>query len=89
MELGDERVAIITGASRGIGNGIGFNALSPGVFDTPLHTGTDAATADAGMHPKNRIGSVSDIGHGALYLETVSFVTGEILHVDGGVSAGH
>jgi NAD(P)-dependent dehydrogenase (short-subunit alcohol dehydrogenase family) len=71
------------------GNGIRFNALSPGVIDTPLHAGIDTATAYAGMHPQNRIGTVSDIVHGALYLETASFVTGEILHVDGGVSAGH
>jgi NAD(P)-dependent dehydrogenase (short-subunit alcohol dehydrogenase family) len=70
-------------------NGIRFNAISPGVIDTPLHAGIDVATAYAGMHPQNRIGTVGDIVHGALYLETASFVTGEILHVDGGVSAGH
>ena len=41
------------------------------------------------MHPQNRIGAVTDIVHGALYLETSPFVTGEILHIDGGQSAGH
>ncbi|OBA83178.1 3-oxoacyl-ACP reductase [Mycobacterium sp. 1164966.3] len=71
------------------GRGIRFNAISPGVIDTPMHRRADAATAYAGMHPQNRIGTVADVVHGALYLETASFVTGEILHVDGGQSAGH
>ncbi|OBG29514.1 SDR family NAD(P)-dependent oxidoreductase [Mycobacterium sp. 852002-51057_SCH5723018] len=70
-------------------DGIRVNAISPGVIDTPLHAGVDAPTAYAGMHPQNRIGAVSDIVHGALYLETAHFVTGEILHIDGGQHAGH
>ncbi|OMC54834.1 3-oxoacyl-ACP reductase [Mycobacterium sp. IS-836] len=69
--------------------GIRVNAISPGVIDTPIHGETDAAAAYAGMHPQNRIGAVTDVVHGALYLETAPFVTGEILHVDGGQSAGH
>jgi NAD(P)-dependent dehydrogenase (short-subunit alcohol dehydrogenase family) len=71
------------------GKGIRINAISPGVIDTPMHTGVDAHDAYAGMHPQNRIGAVADIVHGALYLENASFVTGEILHIDGGQSAGH
>jgi hypothetical protein len=35
------------------------------------------------------MGEISDIVDAVLYLETARFVTGEILHVDGGVSAGH
>lgn len=70
-------------------NGIRVNAISPGVIDTPLHAGVDAATAYAGMHPQNRIGAVADIIHGVLYLEAAPFVTGEILHIDGGQSAGN
>lgn len=54
-----------------------------------MHTGVDAATIYAGMHPLHRIGTVGDIVHGAFYLEMASFVTGEILHIDGGQSAGH
>jgi NAD(P)-dependent dehydrogenase (short-subunit alcohol dehydrogenase family) len=71
------------------GHGIRVNAISAGVVDTPLHSGVDAHTAYSAMHPQNRIGAVADIVHGALYLETAPFVTGEILHVDGGQSAGH
>jgi NAD(P)-dependent dehydrogenase (short-subunit alcohol dehydrogenase family) len=71
------------------GHGIRVNAISAGVVDTPLHSCVDAHTAYAAMHPQNRIGAVADIVHGALYLETAPFVTGEILHIDGGQSAGH
>jgi NAD(P)-dependent dehydrogenase (short-subunit alcohol dehydrogenase family) len=67
--------------------GIRVNAISPGVIDTPMHAGVDATTY-AGMHPQNRIGVIADIAHGVLYLEDAAFVTGEILHVDGGQSAG-
>lgn len=69
--------------------GIRINAIAPGVIDTPLHTGVDPHATYAAMHPQNRIGAVADIVHGALYLETAAFVTGEILHIDGGQSAGH
>ncbi|MCA2321640.1 SDR family oxidoreductase [Mycobacterium intracellulare] len=69
-------------------HGIRVNAISPGVVDTSLHVGIDASVAYAGMHPQNRIGDIADIVHGALYLETAPFVTGEVLHIDGGQSAG-
>jgi NAD(P)-dependent dehydrogenase (short-subunit alcohol dehydrogenase family) len=68
---------------------IRVNAISPGVIDTPMHSGVDAEKTYAGMHPQNRIGTVADIVRAALYLEDAPFVTGEILHVDGGQSAGH
>ena len=42
-----------------------------------------------GCTPLGRMGEVSDIVDGVLYLEHAPFVTGEILHVDGGQSAGH
>ena len=38
--------------------------------------------------PVGRVGEIADIVEAALYLEQVNFVTGEILHVDGGQSAG-
>jgi NAD(P)-dependent dehydrogenase (short-subunit alcohol dehydrogenase family) len=43
----------------------------------------------AALQPAGRMGEISDIVDAVLYLETARFVTGEILHVDGGVSAGH
>jgi NAD(P)-dependent dehydrogenase (short-subunit alcohol dehydrogenase family) len=41
------------------------------------------------MHPIGRMGEIDDIVEAILYLEGASFVTGEILHVDGGQNAGH
>jgi NAD(P)-dependent dehydrogenase (short-subunit alcohol dehydrogenase family) len=43
----------------------------------------------AGLHPVGRMGETSDIVDAVIYLENAPFVTGEILHVDGGMSAGH
>ena len=43
----------------------------------------------AALHPVGRMGDVGDIAEAIAYLETAEFVTGEILHVDGGQSAGH
>ena len=68
--------------------GIRVNAVSPGIIRTPMHP---AETHEflAGLHPVGRMGEVSDIVDAITYLETAGFVTGEILHVDGGQSAGH
>jgi NAD(P)-dependent dehydrogenase (short-subunit alcohol dehydrogenase family) len=43
----------------------------------------------AKLHPLGRMGEISDVVDAILYLETAGFVTDEILHVDGGQSAGH
>ena len=43
----------------------------------------------AQLHPVGRMGEISDIVDGVLYLENAPFVTGAILHVDGGQNAGH
>ena len=43
----------------------------------------------AGLHPLGRVGQVSDIVGGILFLESSPFITGEILHIDGGQIAGH
>ena len=68
--------------------GIRVNAVSPGVIKTPMHA---AQTHDflAKLHPVGRLGEVHDIADAVLFLESAHFVTGEILHVDGGQSAGH
>jgi NAD(P)-dependent dehydrogenase (short-subunit alcohol dehydrogenase family) len=68
--------------------GIRVNALSLGVIKTPMH---DPASYDgqAALHPLGRLGEISDVVGGILYLEQASFVTGEILHIDGGQAAGH
>jgi NAD(P)-dependent dehydrogenase (short-subunit alcohol dehydrogenase family) len=67
--------------------GVRVNAVAPGVIKTPMHSpATLAALAE--VHPLGRMGEVKDIVDAVLYLESASFVTGEILHVDGGLAAG-
>ena len=68
--------------------GVRVNAVSPGIIKTPMHS-VETHAALAGLHPVGRMGEISDIVEAALYLESAGFVTGEILHVDGGQSAGH
>jgi NAD(P)-dependent dehydrogenase (short-subunit alcohol dehydrogenase family) len=66
--------------------GIRVNAVAPGVIRTPMH---DAGAYEglAALHPLGRLGEIADIVDGILYLERATFVTGEILHIDGGQSA--
>ena len=68
--------------------GVRVNAVAPGVIKTPMHA---PATHDylAKLHPLGRMGEIKDIVEAVLFLESSGFVTGEILHVDGGQSAGH
>jgi NAD(P)-dependent dehydrogenase (short-subunit alcohol dehydrogenase family) len=68
--------------------GVRVNAVSPGIVKTPMHP-AETHAALAAMHPIGRMGEISDIVGAILYLESAPFVTGEILHVDGGQSAGH
>jgi NAD(P)-dependent dehydrogenase (short-subunit alcohol dehydrogenase family) len=68
--------------------GIRVNAVAPGVIKSPMHRVETYPQLDA-MHPVGRMGEMSDVVDAILYLESASFVTGEILHVDGGQSAGH
>jgi len=68
--------------------GVRVNAVSPGVIKTPMHAPETHAFL-AGLHPVGRLGEIRDVVEAVLYLETAGFVTGEILHVDGGQSAGH
>ena len=68
--------------------GIRVNAVALGVIKTPMHPVETYAQLDT-LHPVGRMGEISDVVDAILYLERAGFVTGEILHVDGGQSAGH
>ena len=68
--------------------GIRVNAVALGIIKTPMHAVETHAQLGA-MHPVGHMGETSDIVDAVLYLEQAGFVTGEILHVDGGQSAGH
>jgi NAD(P)-dependent dehydrogenase (short-subunit alcohol dehydrogenase family) len=69
-------------------SGVRVNAVSPGIIKTPMHP-PEAHQALAALHPMGRMGNISDIVDAILYLDGAEFVTGEILHVDGGQAAGH
>ena len=68
--------------------GIRVNAVSLGVIRTQINA-AEAYETLADLHPLRRPGEISDVVDAITYLETAGFVTGEILHVDGGQSAGH
>jgi NAD(P)-dependent dehydrogenase (short-subunit alcohol dehydrogenase family) len=68
--------------------GIRVNAVAPGIIKSPMHPVETHAQLGA-LHPVGHMGEISDIVDAILYLESASFVTGEVLHVDGGQSAGH
>ena len=69
------------------GRGIRFNAIAPGIVDTPMHKAEQHEWLK-GLHPIRRIAKVEEIAEAALFLVRAPFVTGEVLHVDGGAHAG-
>ncbi len=68
--------------------GIRANAVALGIIRTPMHAPETHEFLSA-LHPVGHMGDISDVVDAVLYLENATFVTGEILHVDGGQSAGH
>ena len=68
--------------------GIRVNAVAPGIIKSPMHA-PETHEALGALHPMGHMGEMSDIAEAVLFLESAPFVTGEILHVDGGQSAGH
>jgi NAD(P)-dependent dehydrogenase (short-subunit alcohol dehydrogenase family) len=68
--------------------GIRANAVAPGIIKSPMHP-VETHEALGMLHPVGHMGEMSDIVDAVLYLDSAPFVTGAILHVDGGQSAGH
>jgi NAD(P)-dependent dehydrogenase (short-subunit alcohol dehydrogenase family) len=69
-------------------DGIRFNAVAPGVVDTPLHK-NDPKEVLRSLNPMGTLSSVKEIADAVLYLTDAHTVTGEILNVDGGAHTGH
>jgi NAD(P)-dependent dehydrogenase (short-subunit alcohol dehydrogenase family) len=69
------------------GQGIRINAIAPGIVDTPMHQPENHDFLKR-LHPIARLGTVDEIVDAALFLVRASFITGEILYVDGGAHAG-
>ncbi|HVM62495.1 MAG TPA: SDR family oxidoreductase [Verrucomicrobiae bacterium] len=68
-------------------DGIRFNAVAPGVVDTPLHK-NDAKEALQTLNPMGVVSSVKDIVDAVMYLTEARTITGEILNVDSGAHVG-
>ncbi len=68
-------------------DGIRFNAVAPGVVDTPLHK-DDPKEALQSLNPMGVLSSVKDIVDAVMYLTEAHTVTGEILNVDSGAHTG-
>jgi NAD(P)-dependent dehydrogenase (short-subunit alcohol dehydrogenase family) len=69
--------------------GIRVNAVSPGIIQTPMHPPEGHDKLGGRLPPLGREGQVSDVVNGVLFLESSPYITGEILHIDGGQIAGH
>jgi len=70
-------------------SGIRVNAVSPGIIQTPMHSAESYEHLGPQLPPLGRVGQVSDVVDAVLFLESSPYVTGEIVHVDGGLTAGH
>jgi len=67
--------------------GIRVNAVAPGIVDTPMHKPENHESLKH-LHPISRLATVQEIVDAALFLVRASFITGEVLYVDGGAHAG-
>jgi NAD(P)-dependent dehydrogenase (short-subunit alcohol dehydrogenase family) len=69
--------------------GIRVNAVAPGIIQTSMYPAASYAALGEQTPPLGRVGQVSDVVDAILFLESASYITGEIVHVDGGQIAGH
>jgi NAD(P)-dependent dehydrogenase (short-subunit alcohol dehydrogenase family) len=67
--------------------GIRFNAVAPGVVDTPMHA-NDSSEFLKSLSPMGEIPDIADIVDAIVYLTEARHVTGEVLHVDAGAHNG-
>jgi len=68
-------------------DGIRFNAVAPGVVDTPLHKNDSKAVLQS-LNPMGILASIGDVVDAVMYLTEARSVTGETLSVDGGAHTG-
>jgi NAD(P)-dependent dehydrogenase (short-subunit alcohol dehydrogenase family) len=87
MTKGGLEAALRSLASEYAKEHIRFNAVAPGIVDTPLHT-NDPKEFLKTLSPMGSISSVDDIASAVVYLTEARQITGEVLHVDGGAHVG-
>jgi NAD(P)-dependent dehydrogenase (short-subunit alcohol dehydrogenase family) len=66
---------------------IRFNAVAPGVVETPLHENSPKDFIKT-LSPMGTVAEPKDIADAVVYLTQARYVTGEVLHVDGGAHSG-
>ena len=69
--------------------GIRVNAVAAGIIETPLHPARSYDGLGEWLPPLGQAGQVSDVVNTVLFLESSPYITGEIVHVDGGQMAGY
>jgi NAD(P)-dependent dehydrogenase (short-subunit alcohol dehydrogenase family) len=67
--------------------GIRFNAIAPGVVNTPMHQ-PETLEFLKQLSPFNRLAEVEEVADLLLYMESAPFLNGEVVHLDGGAHAG-
>lgn len=67
--------------------GVRVNTIAPGIVDTPMHPAANHAFL-RGLSPAGRIAKASEVADAVLFLDGATFVSGEVLHLDGGAHAG-
>jgi NAD(P)-dependent dehydrogenase (short-subunit alcohol dehydrogenase family) len=67
--------------------GIRFNAVAPGIVNTPMHA-NDSSEFLKSLSPMGEISDIADIVDAIIYLTEARHVTGEVLHVDAGAHNG-
>jgi ketoreductase RED2 len=74
--------------AKAVGPDVRVNAIAPGPVETRLTSDSLATRAarTAAMTPLGRLGQPSDVAAMVLALTKVPFVTGEVIHVDGGIN---
>ncbi len=87
MTKGGLNAATISLAIEYAKRNIRFNAVAPGVVDSPLHAG-NSIDALKSSTPMGIVAEPKDIAEAVVYLTEARYVTGEVLHVDGGAHVG-
>jgi NAD(P)-dependent dehydrogenase (short-subunit alcohol dehydrogenase family) len=67
--------------------GIRFNAVAPGVVDTPMHT-PEAHAYLKQLSPLKRLAKIDEVVDLVCFMESAPFINGEVIHLDGGAHAG-
>ncbi len=87
MTKGGLEAALRSLASEYAKEHIRFNAVAPGVVDTPLHAENPKDFLKT-LSPMGSISTVEEIAGAVVYLTEARQITGEVLHVDGGAHSG-